>query len=147
MLKDKLEFLEIEFMTPMYDLSIALRDKILRKPLGLEFQAEDLAMEYQDYHLALLYNGDLAACLVLSPKSDGEIKMRQVAVDDHYQSKGLGTVLVGECERFCTLKGYKKIVLNARDTAVEFYKKMNYSVEGEPFQEVGIKHLKMYKTI
>lgn len=147
MLNDNVEFMEIEFMTPLYDLSISLRDKILRKPLGLEFKAEDLAEEYKDFHLGILYRGDLLACLVLSPRANGDIKMRQVAVDEHYQSKGIGSILVRESEKFCQQNGFLRIVLNARDTAVKFYKRMDYVVEGEPFQEVGIKHLKMHKTV
>jgi predicted GNAT family N-acyltransferase len=147
MQNDKLVFQEIEFLTPLYDLSISLREKILRKPLGLEFDPSDLEKEYNDFHLALLYNGDLAACLVMSPKENGAIKMRQVAVSEQYQSKGLGSVLVKESEVFCKDKGFEKIVLNARDTAVKFYKRLDYTPEGELFTEVGIAHLKMYKSL
>lgn len=131
----------------MYDLSISLRDKILRKPLGLEFSVEDLAEEYNDYHLGLLCDGDLIACLVMSPKEPNVIKMRQVAVDESFQSKGLGSILVRACEEFCREKGFEKIVLNARDTAIKFYERLEYQKEGEPFIEVGIKHMKMYKNI
>ena len=83
----------------------------------------------------------------MSPKENGSIKMRQVAVAEQYQSKGLGSILVKESEIFCNEKGFTKIVLNARDTAIKFYKRLDYIQEGEPFTEVGIAHLKMYKAI
>jgi predicted GNAT family N-acyltransferase len=83
----------------------------------------------------------------MSPKENGAIKMRQVAVSEQYQSKGLGSVLVKESEVFCKDKGFEKIVLNARDTAVKFYKRLDYTPEGELFTEVGIAHLKMYKSL
>ncbi len=140
--------LPVEFATPQYDETVRLRDKILRKPLGLEFYAKDLAKEYVDFHLAC-YAEDhtLLACLVLKHLSKDEIKMRQVAVDDTLQGKGIGTEIVKASERFAKQKGYKKIVLNARDVAVPFYLKMDYQKIGKPFTEVTIKHYKMEKTL
>jgi predicted GNAT family N-acyltransferase len=43
--------------------------------------------------------------------------------------------------------GYHRIELHARDTAVPFYKKMNYSISGSVFKEVGIDHFFMSKEL
>ena len=142
-----LQFVEVEFMTPLYDLTVALRDKLLRKPLGLAFAVQDLEKEYADHHLALIDKGNVVACLVLSPKGEGQVKMRQVAVDNELQSRGLGSLLVKESEQFCIDRKYTSIVLNARATALTFYKKLNYQVDGDLFTEVGIDHYKMFKKL
>ena len=48
---------EIEFLSPLYDLSINLRNKILREPLGLRFNVDELSKEDSDYHLGILHKG------------------------------------------------------------------------------------------
>lgn len=138
---------EIEFLSPLYDLSINLRDKILREPLGLRFNVDELSKEDKDYHLGILHEGNLIACLVLTPKSKSVIKMRQVAVLESFQGQGIGRILVEYSESFSKAKGYKKIELNARENAIPFYKKLAYSTEGDFFEEVTIVHQKMNKNL
>lgn len=140
--------LEVGFATPEYDETVALRYKILRKPLGLEFSAAQLSEEYSDFHLAA-YTPDwlLRGCLILTPKADNVLKMRQVVVDDTVQKTGVGRQLVEASEAFGRARGFESIELNARITAVPFYQKLNYSIVGEQFEEVGIVHFKMTKSL
>jgi N-acetylglutamate synthase-like GNAT family acetyltransferase len=140
--------LNIEFATPEYDETVQLRDKILRKPLGLQFSEEQLAEEFADFHLAA-YTHDwvLRGCLVLTLKGDKTLKMRQVAVDEAVQKMGVGRQLVAASEAFGRAHGFDIMELNARDTAVPFYQKLNYAIVGERFEEVGIGHFKMVKKL
>ena len=139
---------EVEFGTPEYHNSITLRDDILRKPLNLQFTPEQLSSEFDSYHLAI-YNHELemVGCLVLKPLSSELIKMRQVAIAEGYQGKGLGRRLVVFSEAYAKTKGFKIMELNARDVAIPFYEKNSYTKVGKPFEEVGIKHYKMEKTL
>ena len=73
--------------------------------------------------------------------------MRQVAVDEAFRSKGLGGLMVDFAEEYAQKQGYKKIELNARETAVAFYLKHYYAVTGNQFFEVGIPHRKMLKLL
>ncbi len=140
--------LEIAFATPEYDQTVQLRDKILRKPLGLVFSEEQLAEEFSDFHLAAFTNDwVLRGCLVLTPKGDKTLKMRQVAVDEAVQKSGIGRQLVAASEALARRNGFDVMELNARDTAVPFYKKLDYTIVGEPFEEVGIAHVKMMKNM
>jgi len=64
LLNNDYTFSLIDFGTPAHDETVRLRRDILRIPLGLEFYAKDLALEYDQYHLAGYdTNGDLVACL------------------------------------------------------------------------------------
>lgn len=140
--------LEIAFATPEYDQTVQLRDKILRKPLGLTFSEEQLAEEFSDFHLAAFTNDwILRGCLVLTPKGDKTLKMRQVAVDEAVQKMGIGHQLVAASEALARRNGFDVMELNARDTAVPFYKKLAYTIVGEQFEEVGIAHFKMTKNM
>lgn len=140
------QILRIEFGTPEYDEAIALRYEILRKPLGMQYNTEDLAKEYDQYHLAYYdRSGRMVGYLNLTPISDVELKMRQVAVAAAMQGKGVGTRLVAASEDFAKEHGFQKITLHARETAVLFYERIGYQKIGERFEEVGIPHFKMEK--
>ena len=143
-----MNILKVEFATPEYDETVSLRYKILRLPLNLDFTAEDLAKEYTDIHLAAYDEAwILRGCLVLTPKTKTVIKMRQVAVNADIQGKGVGRTMVEKSEQMARSLGYKMMELNARDVAVPFYKKLDYQVEGEMFEEVSIAHYKMVKVL
>ena len=141
-------FEEYQFASPFYALSIALRDKILKAPLGLVFNAEELSLEWKDLHLgAFNAKGELCACLVLSPLGKHKIKMRQVAVNDEVQGMGIGTSLVKYAEEEAKRRGYSEMVLSARIPAVIFYERMDYNIVGDEFVEVGIPHFNMKKQL
>lgn len=137
----------IDFATPEYDETVALRYEVLRKPLGLTYSVEQLSKEWSDVHLAC-YNAssELIGCLILTKIDDKTLKMRQVAVASSYQGKGVGRKMVEASEAYAMLNGYEKIELNARATAIPFYLSLDYQSEGDTFVEVGIEHKKMIKT-
>ncbi|MCC7435882.1 MAG: GNAT family N-acetyltransferase [Methanoregulaceae archaeon] len=139
----------VDHGTPEYEATVSLRYEVLRKPLGLDFTPEQLAAEVTDLHCALWEFGipEPLACLVLTPLSEGEIKMRQVAVRPDHQGQGLGRILVEFSETTARARGFTRMVLNARDTAVDFYLRLGYTIEGEPFTEVTIPHRRMAKSL
>lgn len=143
----KIEFKAYSFQSTEYLLSLLLRYKILRVPLGLTFSAQDLEKDKNDFHLGLFEGETLLACLILSPQTDGSLKMRQVAVDDHLQGKGIGSELARFSEGFARERGFTHIHCNARKTAVPFYRKHGYIISGDEFTEVGIPHFYMSKHL
>jgi len=142
-----MDFKVADFASPEQLASIELRRRVLRWPLGLDFTPEQLANEVHELHLVAMNGDQLLACLVLTPQSKDVIKMRQVAVEPDIQGKGIGRQLVEFSEAVAKEKGFSKMVLHARDTAVPFYLRLNYEIEGEPFEEVSIPHRKMVKDI
>jgi predicted GNAT family N-acyltransferase len=142
-----IEVREIQHGTSEYQNEIDLRDRILRKPLGLRFAQEDLLKESQDFHLGAFREDQLVGCLVLTPDNEGKIKMRQVAVDDSAQGLGVGRMLVEASEIKARSLGFSEMLLHARNTAVPFYLKLGYEVFGDPFVEVTVPHRKMRKRL
>jgi predicted GNAT family N-acyltransferase len=43
--------------------------------------------------------------------------------------------------------GAAKMILHARESAIPFYLRLGYRVEGEPFVEVGIPHRAMVRDL
>ena len=137
----------IEYASKEYDDVIKLRYEILRKPLNLHFTAEQLAAEKDYFHLGYFQEDKLIACLMLVPEENGKMKMKQVAVENESQGKGIGAKLVNAAEKFASGKGFIIMYCHARDTAVPFYEKLNYTRVGEMFDEVSIPHWEMEKEI
>ncbi|MCB1229950.1 MAG: GNAT family N-acetyltransferase [Verrucomicrobiae bacterium] len=142
-------FREISHQSADYDATVILRERILRQPLGLAFTEAELAAESNDHHLAAFDDGseELIGCLVFTPLSDDEWKMRQVAVVENRRGEGIGRILVYLAEGFARCRGVRTIVLHARAEVVPFYLALGYSVEGDPFVEVTIPHRRMRKRL
>ena len=73
--------------------------------------------------------------------------MRQLAVRPDSQGEGIGRTLVRYSESFARDRGYQEIFLHARETAVTFYRKLDYELEGDQFTEVTIPHYYMRKNL
>ena len=130
-----------------YNASVVLRNEVLRRPLGLELAKGELEQERSDYHLVCREDGEHVGCLVLVPRSDSEIRMRQVAVSPEAQGRGIGRALTQFAEDFARQRGFARMTLHARATAVPFYEKLGYESVGEQFEEVTIPHWTMQKNL
>lgn len=138
---------EIQYGSTEYAAAFALREEVLRKPLGLSLNDETLAQERDYFHLVCHLDSELVACLVLLPKESGDIRMRQVAVKPHLQGQGIGRALVEFAEQFARERGFTLMKLHARDIAIPFYERLGYESVGEPFVEVTILHQTMQKRL
>lgn len=140
--------LPIQFGTPEFDNSVSLRYDVLRKPLGLQFEIEDIEKEWNSNHIACYdKNAIMVGILVLKHLDDNTLKMRQVAVDPNQQKNGIGQFMVNFSENWARDNGYKRIELHARIEAVPFYEKLRYIKQGNIFKEVNIDHLFMFKDV
>lgn len=139
---------QIDYGTPLYDQMVALRSEVLRAPLGLEFSSEELKEEKNDILIACTEDEDeILGCCILSVIYPETLRLRQMAVYNKEQGKGIGESIMRFAETLARDKGYKKITMHARDAALGFYSRLGYKVVGEPFTEVGLPHHMMEKVI
>ncbi len=124
-----------------------LRETLLRKPLGMSLENEDLSADRTDTILAAMKDGKVIGCVMLQPKNNDTIKLRQMAVAENMQGKNIGRLLVQQGEALVKERGYTHIILHARDIAEGFYKKLGYTTKGDVFTEVGIAHVVMEKRL
>jgi ribosomal protein S18 acetylase RimI-like enzyme len=142
-----MKFSEIIYGSEQYEQAVKLRQEILRAPLNLDLQYENLSSETKQLHFGIFNNEQILACLVILPVEDSLAKLRQMAVEPEQQRNGLGRKLILEVEEHLKTIGFKEIELNARTSAIGFYEKLGYEVIGKEFIEVKIPHLKMLKSI
>lgn len=137
----------VEYNSTLQKKSVELRYKVLREPLGLVYTAEQLAEEKDEIHLVAIQNDEVLGVVVLKKMDNTTLKMRQVAVDSDLQRTGIGKIMVVFSEQYALENGYTTIVLHARDTAKDFYLKLDYYIVGDRFVEVGIPHYEMKKEL
>jgi GNAT superfamily N-acetyltransferase len=84
---------------------------------------------------------------LLTRVDERTLRLRQMAVPSGMQGKGIGRALMVFCENVARDRGYKRLIMHARKTALGFYEKLGYHVSGEEFVEVTIPHYIMEKAL
>jgi GNAT superfamily N-acetyltransferase len=130
-----------------YQQMVKLRDDILRKPLGLGFTRQELDNERENMLIGAFEDDDMLGCCMLVEEKPGTVRLRQMAVLNDLQGKGIGRALMNFAENLARDRGYKLLSMHARKNAVGFYEKMGYRVSGDEFVEVTIPHFVMIKEL
>lgn len=133
--------------TADYEAMIALRMKVLLDPIGIPRSYINPQKEAADLLVAAFTGDELIGCCVLTHVDDATIQLRQMAVANNLQQKGVGKAIVAFAEGTAKQKGYTTLMMHARETVVDFYKKCGYRISGGRFFEVGIGHFKMEKQL
>ena len=141
-------FKEIAFQSNTYQLTLALRNQVLRQPLGLILSEKDTLNEELHRHFVLLNESEVIACLVIiTDHSKQSVKLKQMAVSDMFRKQGLGSSLITKVEAILRTEGIIKIVLSARITAIPFYETLGYLTQGNEYIEQTIPHIMMSKSL
>ena len=140
-------FIEVQHGSPEYARTVKLRDAVLRRPLGLTFDTGELTRESDSFHLACRQGRRIVACVVLTPQGRHTVRLRQMAMAEGCQRRGIGRWLVTYAEDFLWRRGYRQVELHARESAVGFYERLGYRTAGERFVEVTVPHFRMTKRL
>jgi len=137
----------IDYGSPEYQQMVQLRNDILRKPLGLAFQKEELEKEADDILIGAFDEDNMLGCCILTDMQNGCARLRQMAVKKNMQGKGIGESIMTFAENLARDKGFKRLTMHARDSALGFYEKFGYKVKGDQFEEINIPHHIMEKKL
>ena len=126
-----------------------LRWKILRAPWNQVRGSERDDDDESSTHLMVLdKNSRLIGVGRLHFNSIREAQIRFMAIDVPEQRKGIGTHLLRALETRAIELGASNITLDARETALGFYRKQGYSTQGSGHTLFNsIAHVKMTKTL
>jgi len=130
-----------------YDNYIHFRWSTLRKPLGMSKESSLDNKESSSIHLIGIINKEIVACGRLHFNNNIEAQIRYMSVNKNLKRLGYGSKILSELESYAKRHSAEKIILNARETAKEFYVVSGYK-EIAPFKSVtGIPHIRMSKTL
>ncbi|HKA99567.1 MAG TPA: GNAT family N-acetyltransferase [Methyloceanibacter sp.] len=145
--EDDLELVEVPFGSDLYRRALALREAILRVPLGLSLSPDELADDARRQHFCAISRGAVVGSVSMEPLDGETVQLRQMAVMADRRLEGIGTRLLACGEGWAQSQGYRTIVLNARLDSNGFYARSGYRAEGEPFEENTVPHIRMTKRL
>lgn len=131
---------------PEYAQERELRDRVLRRPLGLFLSEDDLRGEEEQVHIIAEEAGQVVGCVLVSFAS-GTAKARQLAVDASRRGQGIGSELMRRAEEIARKERCDRLLLHGRVASAAFFTRLGYSVVSDPFVEVTIPHVRLEKDL
>lgn len=126
---------------------VKLRYEIMRKPLGLSFTEEELQKEKDDILIGAFEDENIIGCCLLTKIDQNCARLRQMAVQKNRQGMGIGESMMQFAENIARDRGFRMIMMHARETAIGFYERYGYKTKGDEFIEVNIPHRVMEKKL
>jgi predicted GNAT family N-acyltransferase len=125
-----------------------LRYRILREPWNQPRGTERNDGDETGIHFALFKSGKIKAIARLDQSDQFESQVRFVAVEFNLQGNGFGRLIMEACEKAAIERGDNKIILHAREVALNFYKSLNYKLVQKSHLLFGeIQHYLMEKDL
>jgi ribosomal protein S18 acetylase RimI-like enzyme len=130
-----------------YQQMVKLRNDILRKPLGLALDPQELEKEKNEILIAAFEEEKILGCCMLVTIDPRICRLRQMAVLNTLQGKGIGRAMMIFAENIARDRGFKLITMHARKSAAGFYERLGYKICGDEFKELTIDHYVMEKGL
>lgn len=105
-----------------------LRYRVLREPLGQPRGSERNEGDETGIHFALYQDHILKAIARLDHSGEKTAQVRFVAVETDQQGSGYGRMIMEATEKEAKKRGDTRMILHARDYAVDFYLKLGYTL-------------------
>ncbi len=123
----------------------------IRTSVFVEEQQVPLELEMDEYDAVathfLLRDGETPLGTARLLDKHGLAKIGRVAVVKEARGRGLGLVLMLAVIDEAKRRGFTESVLDAQTYAVPFYARLGYAAEGEEFDDAGIPHFLMRRTL
>lgn len=142
-----LEFNIINYNSPEYQKALRLREDVMRKPLGLLLSEEDVKDDGKRIHIGGYYNDELICGCSLRIIHHKIAHIYSVFVKQELQNKGFGQRLMAYAENYAKSQGAKRLFVEGRKAAKNFYQKCGFSSCGLEYIDMNIVHQDMRKDI
>ncbi len=125
----------------------------LRRAVFIEEQNIPESLEWDENDPVVLHAvarnrlGQVIATGRLLHAEDGVSHIGRMAVHRNLRSGGHGAAVVRVLEEAAHARGDREVALNAQRSAERFYARLGYAVHGEGFEEAGIPHIEMRRTL
>ncbi|MGG4439250.1 GNAT family N-acetyltransferase [Brevibacillus fortis] len=147
-----LQTYQIQKVTTEQELADALS---VRRVVFIEEQEvpEDLEIDEHDtldsgtIHFVVYREGNPVGASRLRTYAPGVGKIERVAVAKTERGTGLGRQIMLAMEELAKQHGYDSLKLSAQTQAQQFYEKLGYQAFGDLFDDAGIEHIAMVKSI
>ena len=107
----------------------------------------DLEWDGEDQNALHALAGFSADDIVATGRLQRDGKIGRMAVLAAWRKKGLGAVILNELINAARESGLNDVYLNAQTHAIDFYERHGFVAEGPEFDEAGIPHRLMRRTL
>ncbi|MCW3086004.1 MAG: acyltransferase [Bacteroidetes bacterium] len=135
--------------TQQFEAYYLLRYQVLRQPWNQPPGSEkDNDEASSDHAMACDQNNTVLGVCRLQMNSATEAQLRYMGVKTDTQGLGIGKKLITYMEQKALQKGAEKMILQARENAVDFYTKCGYTIVEKSYLMWGqIQHYLMEKAL
>ncbi|WP_318023303.1 GNAT family N-acetyltransferase [Paucibacter sp. B2R-40] len=113
-------------------------------PAEMEWDAAD---ESCLHAVAFNQQGEALATGRLLPHVPGVAKIGRMAVSQAMRGGGVGRAVLDALMRAARAQGYREVLLHAQISAAGFYARAGFTQRGAVFEEAGIGHVEMVRTL
>ena len=125
---------------------MALRHAVFCDEQGVPPELEHDAEDATALHVVLVDGGRVVGtCRVLG---DGpSVRLGRMAVAREHRGRGLGAALLAAAHALAAERGAREVAIHAQTSALGFWERAGYVAEGAEFEEAGIPHVAMRRTL
>ena len=125
----------------------ALRMEVFVKEQGVSKSLEVDSLDALAYHTIAVVENDIVGTGRLLVLPDRNAVIGRMAVRADVRRIGIGKNLLEYLESAAAKMGVTTVIVHAQTYVTQFYLQNGYSTEGEPFEEAGIQHILMHKSL
>ena len=129
--------------------AMALRHEVFVGEQRVPPEEEIDAADASAVHLVAVDDADsavLGTCRLLDD-GNGVMRVGRLCVRASARRRGIAMALLQEAEREARAAGARILAMHAQTHALPLYESLGYEPRGERFDEVGIEHLAMEKSL
>lgn len=126
--------------------AFSIREKVFCVEQGVSREEELDELDATAVHVLALKGGRPVGTARLVVEGEAG-RIGRMAVLAEERQRGVGSGLTRHLEDEARRRGLREVVLHAQTHALGFYRGLGYREEGPVFEEAGISHLKMRKSL
>ncbi|MDR0298585.1 MAG: GNAT family N-acetyltransferase [Streptococcaceae bacterium] len=138
-------------MSETYLDALKIRNEVFVKEQGISYslEVESPLDEAMSIHFVLYNDANKACgtCRLLPKENSTSAILQRMAVLSEERGKSYASLLLDEAIQFASSHHIPEITLHAQISAKGFYDKTGFEPSGEIFEEAGIQHITMHKTV
>lgn len=126
--------------------ALKLREEVFCAEQGVPLEADLDGLDDAALHVVALDGGALVGtCRVVLAGTEG--RFGRLCVRRDARGRGMARALLDQAEVAARAAGAQRMTLHAQTSALALYRRAGYESEGEPFDEEGIEHLRMTRSL
>jgi len=132
---------------PGMEAALDIRHRVFCVEQGVSKAEEFDGRDRECRHYLARLNGAPVGAARTRPLDGGAAKVERVAVLSEHRGRGIGRALMDRTVDDLVKAGLASVVVHAQCHAEPFYRSLGFVTEGGVFDEAGIPHVRMVRTL